>query len=76
MPATTLEELEEISLDFEAVCLPGFTGSMDVVHFGWDKCPAELTSIFEGRSSYTTLAFEVICPHRRKVLHVSITKLL
>jgi hypothetical protein len=74
MPATTLEELEEISLDFEAVGLPGFTGSMDVVHFGWDKCPAELTSIFEGRSSYTTLAFEVT--HRRKVLHVSITKLL
>ena len=72
MPETP-EELEKVTQDFEKWHFHGCCGSMDVVHIGWDRCPAELRIVFEnGKEKHPTVAFQVIGSHRRQILNVSI----
>ena len=71
------EELDRITSDFETLGIVGCCGSMDVVHRGWDSCPAEFQALFVGKEHYATVAFQVIVAcHRRQVLHVRVRAFL
>ena len=55
----TQEELDRITpSDFEALEIVGCCGSMDVVHRGWDSCPAEFKLCLSGRSIILQLPFK------------------
>lgn len=66
------ESLDFITSDYEKLLLPGCAGSMDIVHRGWDRCPAAETTLFEGKEGYPSIAFEVIVSHRRYIMYVSL----
>ena len=45
---------------------------MDVVHIGWDCCPAALKVLYEGKEGYPIIGFQVISSYRKEILYVSI----
>ena len=61
-----VEDLLNISSDFDRRGLRGCCGSMDVGHRGWDTFPSEYTPLFKGKEGYPTVAFQVIVTHRKK----------
>ena len=66
------DELETVATDFDKNRLTGCCGSIDMVRWGWDKCPSEFTPLFKAKEGLPTVAFQVIVTHRKKVLHVSL----
>ena len=68
---TTFEERHQVIGRYERIGLPGCTGSIDCVHVVWDNCPACMFHECKGKDKVPTLAFEVVCDHGRKILHVS-----
>ena len=65
------EELQHVMGLYEKLGLAGCAGSMDCVHFVWDKCPAGLNAVCKGKEKHPTLAFELIASHTKKILSVS-----
>ena len=65
------EEIKHVVKQYEERGFPGCVGSVDCVHLVWDKCPAELASACNGKGSFPTLAFQVVCSNRRKIMSCS-----
>ena len=63
--------LRYVTRDYAALGLPGCCGSIDVVHIGWDACPANLLHLFKGKESYPSIAYEVIVNQRREIMSVT-----
>ena len=70
MPETEAEITHVLS-QYDEKGFPGCVGSVDCVHLVWDKCPAACLSNCKGKGSFPTLAFEVVCSNRRKIMSVS-----
>lgn len=51
--------------------LPGAIGSMDCTHVKWNKCPFNKQTLCRGAKGYPTIAFEAVCDHFGKILHIS-----
>lgn len=64
----TDEEIKHVEGLYCDLSLPGCLGSTDIVHVGWDKCPASYRSDCEGKEGYPTLAFKVVVSHTRQIL--------
>ena len=62
------EELASIMAVYKKMGLPGCTGSSDVVHVKWDRCPLWLANLCCGKEGFCTLAFSVTVDHCRKIL--------
>jgi len=65
-PPETPEDIARVTYLYKMVGLPGCIGSADVVHIGWDRCPAGLRSLFAGKKKTPTVAYEVTVDHRRR----------
>lgn len=65
------DELRSIMDDYASLGLPGTVGSVDVTHVYMDKCPSNLSNLCTGKEKKTTLAFEVVVTHRKKIISVS-----
>ena len=63
--------LRQVSRQYASLGLPGCCGSIDVVHIGWDACPANLLHLFKGKESYPSIAYEVIVNQRREIMSVT-----
>ena len=70
-PPTTSAQIRNVTETYRMVGLPGCIGSADVVHVGWDRCPAGLRSMFVGKEGVPTIAYEMVCDHRRRILSVT-----
>ena len=70
-PPTTSAEIRNVTETYRMVGLPGCIGSADVVHVGWDRCPAGLRSMFVGKEGVPTIAYEMVCDHRRRIISVT-----
>ena len=70
MPDDT-ESLRHIMALYERLGLPGCAGSVDCVHVIWDKCPASEQAQCKGKDKVTTLAFQVVGSHTKRILSVS-----
>jgi hypothetical protein len=70
MPSTETEFRQVTGL-YERIGYPGCAGSIDCVHVVWDRCPADMFHSCNGKNGVTTLAFEVVGTHEKKILHVS-----
>jgi hypothetical protein len=68
---TGFEEVQHIEDYYKRLGVPGCTGSVDCVHWGWDMCPAGLQSDCKGKEGFPTVVFQVIVSHTRKILAVS-----
>ena len=66
----TKNDLVEIETAYALLGLPGALGSMDVVHFAWGMCPAQVTNLAKGKEGYPSLAYNVICDHEGRALAV------
>lgn len=51
--------------------LPGAVGSMDCTHIKWNKCPFDLQKLCKGAKGYPTIAFQCVCDHAGRIMHVS-----
>ena len=70
MPSS-ISELREVESKYALVGLPGCCGSVDVVHIGWDNCPASLLHLYKGKESYPSIAYEVIVNQNRQIMSVT-----
>lgn len=70
MPDTP-EQIEHVTNCFEENGLPGAGGSVDCVHWAWDNCPAGIRADCKGKEGHTTVVFEVIGSHTKRILAVS-----
>lgn len=68
---TRADEIHHVEGLYRDLGLPGCLGSTDVVHVGWDMCPAGMRSDCVGKEGYPTLAFEVVVSHTRYILGVT-----
>ena len=60
-----------VSNQYAARGLPGCVGSVDCVHIGWDRCPAQYKNMYTGKEGYPSVAYEVICTARKFIQSVS-----
>jgi hypothetical protein len=65
------EEMEEHEHDYALGGLNGCIGSADCCHMSWDRCNATLAVMAKGKSGFTTIAFQLVVNHRRRILHSS-----
>jgi hypothetical protein len=65
------ETIAHVTAQYERRGLPGCVGSIDCVHLCWDRCPASMHSVCKGKDNVPTLAFQVVCSHTKKIMHVS-----
>ena len=65
-------ELKQVQKSYATIGLPGCTGSIDVVHIGWNACPANLLHLYKGKESYPSIAYEVIVNQAREIMAVSV----
>jgi len=56
---TNITELRRISKYYEETGLPGFCGSMDVVHVKWSSCPTGDHNHTKCKGDYPNLVFQV-----------------
>ncbi len=66
----THKELGPIMRQYGEAGLPGFAGSVDVVHVKWVNCPAGDYSRSKGKESYPSIAFECITDYDHHILGV------
>ena len=71
MPRDSVE-LQRVQKLYSRVGLPGCVGSIDVVHIGWDACPANLIHLFKGKESFPSIAYEVIVNQTREIMSVTV----
>ena len=64
-------EVQECCRLYSDLGLPGCVGSIDVVHIGWDACPANMLHLYKGKESYPSIAYEVIVNQRRFIMAVT-----
>ena len=62
---------QKVSEEYAARGLPGCVGSVDCVHIGWDRCPAQYKNMYTGKEGYPSVAYEVICTTRKFIQSVS-----
>ena len=67
----TQEEVRHVMALYERLGLPGCAGSIDCVHLVWDRCPAKWANLCRGKDKVTTIVFEVVASHTKKVMAVS-----
>jgi hypothetical protein len=65
-----ITELRQLTKDYEEQGLPGCTGSMDVVHVKWSRCPTGDQNRAKGKAGYPTIGFECITNYRRRILGI------
>ena len=65
------DTIAHVTAQYEKRGLPGCVGSVDCVHVCWDRCPASMHSVCKGKDNVPTLAFQVVCSHTKKIMHVS-----
>ncbi len=65
------DSVRDIMALYERLGLPGCAGSIDCVHVVWDKCPAMDRSACKGKDKVTTLAFQVVGSHTKRIHSVS-----
>ena len=70
LPETEAEMRHVVGL-YERIGLPGCVGSVDCVHLVWDKCPAGYLSQCKGKEKQTTLAFQAVVSHTKRILALS-----
>jgi hypothetical protein len=70
-PPTTDEQLDRIMRMYERGGFAGCVGSTDCTHIPWDRCPAQLRTIYKGKEGYPTIAYEVTVDHTHKILNVT-----
>ena len=57
---TYYQEIERVSLPYSFLGFPGMIGSMDVVKFEWQFCPAEFSPHFKGKEGVCTVGYEMV----------------
>ena len=65
-----IHELSRVASHYNAVCLPGACGSMDVVNIKWATCPAGDHNCTKGKEGYPTLGFQCITDYNRRIIAV------
>ncbi len=50
---------------------PGWVGSIDCLHIGWDQSPHQYTNMYKGKEGFPSIAYEVICSSRKFVQSVT-----
>ena len=65
--ACSNNSLEYKAAGFTSLCV----GSIDVVHVRQWRCRQNLKQLSTGKEKYPSRAYEVICNHRKKILHVT-----
>ena len=65
-------EVQEVCRLYSDLGLPGCVGSIDVVHIGWDACPANMLHLYKGKESYPSIAYEVIVNQKRFIMSVTV----
>jgi len=65
-----ISELRKLTRDYEEQGLPGCTGSMDVVHVKWSRCPTGDQNRAKGKAGYPTIGFECITNFRRRIIGI------
>jgi len=63
----TLEELHHIMETYRKLGFPGAIGSVDCTHVDWNKCPYSMANSCRGKEGSTTVVFEVVVDHRRRI---------
>ena len=58
-------------IHYEENYLPGYGGSVDVVHVKWSNCPAGDVNQAKGKVGYPSIAFEVVTGFDRQIVGVS-----
>jgi len=54
------DAIRRITAAFAHLGFPGMIGSVDVVHFRWDQCPAVLAPYYKGKEHFATLGYEMV----------------
>jgi hypothetical protein len=65
-----LTELQCVNKDYNAAGLPGYVGSMDVVHVKWSNCPTGDHNRAKGKERYPTLGFQCITDFNQRVMAI------
>jgi hypothetical protein len=63
-------ELTKVEACYNAVGLPGCSGSVDVVHVKWSNCPAGDFNHAKGKETFPSLGFQCITDYSRRILSV------
>ena len=67
-PPSDDADIANIVGEYEKLGFPGCIGSADVTHIPWDRAPAGLIALYTGKEKIATLAYEVACTHRRRII--------
>ena len=62
------QEVTDVTKIYERLGLPGCVGSADCVHIRWDMCPAQWHTLFKGKESYPSIAYEMTVSHNKKIM--------
>ena len=65
-----ITELRHLMRDYDEQGLPGCTGSMDVVHVKWSRCPTGDHNRAKGKAGYPTIGFECITNFQRRIIGI------
>ena len=65
-----LTALTHVEGFYNAVSLPGYCGSVDVVHVKWSNCPAGDFNCARGKESFPSLGFQCITDFNFRILSI------
>jgi hypothetical protein len=65
------DTFNKVTNEYAARGLPGCVGSVDCVHIGWDRCPAQYRKMYKGKEGYPSVAYEVKSTSRKFIQSVS-----
>ena len=57
------------SVEYALCGFPSTIGSIDCVHVKLWNCPQSFKNSHSGKSGYPTRSYEVICNHRKDIIH-------
>ena len=67
----TFDDLKAVMKKYTAKKLPGYAGSIDVIHLKWSNCPAGNYNRSLGKEGYPMFVFKVVTGNNRDILGIS-----
>ena len=63
------DELETITKEYEMRGFPGCKGSIDGIHWAWDKCPTAWQGNYQGKEKSPSLVLEAVASQSCRIWH-------
>ena len=66
------DDLAAVTSQYARMGFPGCVGSIDCVHFFWDRCQHNVLHLHQGKEGKPTVAYSLIADHTRRICSLTV----